>query len=75
MQDWPTLYRIAEERCRDLRAEADRERLARGIASVARPRAPRRAAATRPTMPVRARRWKLQARRLSITVTLRAEVP
>lgn len=74
MQDWFTLYRLAEEKARDLRAEADRDRLARAIASAAGPEATRRVAATRPTLPVRARCWTLRARRLSITITLRTEV-
>ena len=39
MQNWFALYRLAEERARDLRAEADRERLARAIASTAGPKA------------------------------------
>jgi hypothetical protein len=74
MQDWFTLYRLAEEKARDLRAEADRDRLARAIASTAGPKTTRRVAATRPTLPVRARCWTLRARRLSITITLRTEV-
>jgi hypothetical protein len=74
MQDWFALYRLAEEKARDLRAEADRERLARAIASTAGPKATRRVAATRPTLPVRARCWRLRVRRLSIKVTLRTEV-
>jgi len=74
MQDWLSLYQLAQEKARDLRAQADRDRLARAIASAARPEATRRVAATRPTLPVRARCWTLRARRLSITITLRTEV-
>ena len=73
MQDWLSLYQLAQEKARDLRAQADRERLARAMASAARPEATRRVAATRPTLPVRARCWTLRARRLSITITLRTE--
>ena len=73
MQDWLSLYQLAQEKARDLRAQADRDRLARAIASAARPEATRRVAATRPTLPVRARCWTLRARRLSITITLRTE--
>jgi hypothetical protein len=74
MQDWLSLYQLAQEKARDLRAQADRDRLARAIASAARPEATRRVSATRPTLPVRVRCWTLRARRLSITITLRTKV-
>ena len=75
MMSWLAHYQVAVEVARDRQAEADRNRLARSIASASGPEATRRLPATRPTLPVRARCWTLRARRLTITVTLRTEVP
>jgi len=74
MQSWFALYQVAQEMARDRHAEADRNRLARAPALAAGPQAERRVAATRPTLPVRARCWTVRARRLSITITLRTGV-